>query len=54
MPRFLVELWLDGYEDDSTMTAACLEFIQEQLDFSGSSVTVEPLTTTDEVTRVTD
>jgi hypothetical protein len=40
MSKFLVELWLDGYEDESERTAAELEFIKEQLDFSASSVKV--------------
>jgi hypothetical protein len=40
MPRFIVDLWLDGYESEEEMAAACKEFIFEQLDFSASSVTV--------------
>ncbi len=40
MPKFIVELWLDGYEDEEEMAKACEEFIHEQLDFSASSVKV--------------
>ena len=40
MPRFIVDLWLDGYETEEEMAAACEEFIYEQLDFSASSVTI--------------
>lgn len=38
MPRFIVDLELDGYENDQEMADACLEFINEQLNFSASSV----------------
>lgn len=41
MAKFIVELELDGYESEEDMKQACLEFIQEQLDFSGSYVRVE-------------
>ncbi len=40
MPKFIVELWLDGYDSEEEMKAACKEFIKEQLDFSASSVTI--------------
>ena len=40
MPKFIVEIWLDGYESEEEMAAACKEFIYEQLNFSASSVTV--------------
>lgn len=40
MPKFLVELVLDGYETEKEMEDACLEFIEEQLNFSASSVKV--------------
>lgn len=41
MPKFIVDLWLDGYETEVEMVEACREFIREQLNFSGSSVKVE-------------
>ena len=41
MPKFIVDLWLDGYETEEQMVEACQEFIREQLNFSGSSVEVE-------------
>jgi hypothetical protein len=40
MARFVVDLWLDGYEDDEEMARACEEFIREQLSFAGSGVNV--------------
>lgn len=41
MPKFIVELWLDGYESEQDMADACEEFIYEQLNFSASSVIIE-------------
>ena len=41
--KFIVDLYLDGYETEEEMKEACLEFIYNQLNFSGSCVTVEPL-----------
>jgi hypothetical protein len=40
MPRFIVDLWLDGYETEEEMEAACEEFIYDQLNFTASSVKV--------------
>lgn len=42
--KFIVDIWLDGISDDEDskeMEEACLEFIEEHLDFSASSVKVE-------------
>lgn len=41
MPRFIVDLWLDGYNTKEEMEAACEEFIYEQLNFTASSVKIE-------------
>lgn len=41
MPRFIVDLWLDGYETEEEMEAACEEFIYEQLNMTASSVKIE-------------
>jgi hypothetical protein len=41
MPRFIVDLWLDGYDTEEEMIDACKEFIYEQLDFSASNVKIE-------------
>jgi hypothetical protein len=41
MPKFIVDLWLDGYETEEQMTEACKVFIYEQLSFSASSVKIE-------------
>lgn len=40
MSKFLVELWLDGYDNEKEMEEACEEFIYEQLNITASSVTV--------------
>lgn len=39
--KFIVDLWLDGYDNEEDMKQACIEFIQDALDFSASSVSVE-------------
>jgi len=41
--KYLVELYLDGYETEEEQKAAALVFIEEQLNFSGSSVKVTEL-----------
>lgn len=43
MAKFIVDLWLDGYEDEAEMEKACEEFIYEQLNFTASSVKIEKL-----------
>jgi hypothetical protein len=40
MGKYLVELWLDGYDSEEEREAAELSFIEESLDFSASSVKV--------------
>jgi len=40
MPKFIVDLWLDGYEDEKEMEKACEEFIYEQLNMTASSVKI--------------
>ncbi len=40
MSRFIVDLWLDGYDTEEERKAAEIAFIKEALDFSGSSVKV--------------
>jgi hypothetical protein len=44
MSLFLVELWIDGYDSKEKMEEACIEFIEQQLNFSASSVNVSLLT----------
>lgn len=41
MTKFIVDLYLDGYENQEEHDKACEEFIQDSLDFSGSGVSVE-------------
>lgn len=41
MPRFIVDLSLDGYESEQEMEKACEEFIYEQLNFAASSVIIQ-------------
>lgn len=43
MPKFIVDLWMDGYNTEEEMEKACEEFIKEQLDFSGSSVKIQKI-----------
>lgn len=43
MPKFIVDLWLDGYETEEEMEEACEEFIYDQLNMTASSVKVERL-----------
>lgn len=40
--KFIVDLGLDGYESEEEHAAACLAFIEDQLNFSGSYVKVQP------------
>jgi len=39
--KFIVDLSLDGYESEEEEKNACMVFIEESLDFSASSVSVE-------------
>ena len=41
MPKFIVDLWLDGYDTEEEMVDACKEFIYDQLNFSASYVKIE-------------
>jgi hypothetical protein len=41
MPKFIVDLWLDGYDSEEEMEKACEKFMEDQLDFTASSVKVE-------------
>lgn len=43
MPRFIVDIWLDGYESEEEQRKACEEFIYDQLNFSASSVKIIPI-----------
>lgn len=44
MPKFLVDLWLDGYDSEEEMAKACEEFIYDQLNFAGSGVSIKKVT----------
>jgi len=48
MPKYLVDLWLDGYDSEDEVKEACDEFIKEQLDFSASSVHAKHLEETED------
>jgi hypothetical protein len=39
--KFIIDLWLDGYETEEDMEDACFEFIYEQLNFAASSIRIE-------------
>jgi len=43
MPKFIVDLWLDGYESEEDMREACEEFIYDQLNMTASSVSIKPM-----------
>jgi len=38
--KFIVELWLDGYDSEEEMEKACEEFIYEQLNMTASCVKI--------------
>ena len=40
MPKFMVDLWMDGYETEAEMKQACDTFIYDQLNMTASSVTI--------------
>lgn len=48
MAKFIVDLWLDGYETEEEMEEACAEFIYEQLNFAGSGVRITKMEEKDE------
>ena len=47
MPRYIVDLWLDGYETEEEMEEACDEFLYEQLNMTASSVTFRKINDSD-------
>jgi hypothetical protein len=46
MPKYLLDIWLDGYNTPEEEKEACDNFIDEQLDITASSVTFKHLTET--------
>ena len=51
MAKFIVDLWLDGYEDEKQRTDAEKEFIYEQLNMTASSVKIIELPDTPKVKK---
>ena len=47
MPRYIVDLWLDGYETEEEIEEACDEFLYEQLNMTASSVTFRKINDSD-------
>lgn len=43
MAKFIVEVWLDGFDSDEEMRKGLDEWIREELRASGASVTVIPI-----------
>jgi hypothetical protein len=43
MPKFLVELFLDGYNTEEEMAEACENILTESFDSAASSITVTRL-----------
>lgn len=41
IPKFIVELYLDGYETEEEMIEGAAEFIYENLNMSGSGVSIK-------------
>jgi hypothetical protein len=48
MPKYIVNLWMDGYDTEEIMASACEEFIYEQLDITASSVSLYEITEDEE------
>ena len=48
MGKYLLDFWLDGYENEEEREKAELEFIYDQLNFTASSVKITPISSTDE------
>ena len=44
MPKYLLDLWLDGYETEEEMVSACDKFIDDQLNITASSLKFERIT----------
>lgn len=38
MPKFVVEVWMDGYDSDEEMEQACIEYLE---DMSATAITVK-------------
>lgn len=38
--KMLIELWLDGYETEEQRKEACIEYVEEQLNMTASSIKV--------------
>jgi hypothetical protein len=51
MPKFIVDLWLDGYETEEAMAEACEQFIYDQLNFSGSGVKIMKIPSPDDIAK---
>jgi len=47
MPRYIVDLWLDGYETEEEVEEACDEFLYEQLNMTASGVTFRKINDSD-------
>lgn len=43
MPIYLLDIWLDGYDNEEQMNNACDEFILNQLDITASSIRIKRL-----------
>jgi len=47
--KFLIDLWMDGYNSEEEMKEACIVYIKDQLDSSATSIKV--LNYDDEITK---
>ena len=37
MARFIIDLWLDGYDNEEKMISACIEYLNDSLTMTASS-----------------
>jgi hypothetical protein len=47
MARFILDMWMDGYDTEEDMVGACLAFIDDELNFSASSAKARLVKPTD-------
>ena len=49
MARFILDMWMDGYDTEEEMVDACLAFIDDQLNFSASDAKARLVKPTDKL-----
>ena len=51
MPKFIVDLWLDGNEPAEDMAVGCEHFIYDPLNFSASGVKIMKIPSPDNIAK---